>query len=126
MKKARTVWYGPDQDYGLVQRLFAPFFGIKAATVYGTARFAKMTGAAVVPVSHVRLTVSEGYQVTIYPPLEEFPAGDDLVDATRINQIIEKFILLQPDQYLWAHRRFKNRPEGESDLYNLPGKSKLT
>jgi KDO2-lipid IV(A) lauroyltransferase len=62
--------------------------------------------------------------VTIYPPLEEFPAGDDLVDVTRINQIIEKFILLQPDQYLWAHRRFKNRPEGESDLYNLPAKSK--
>ena len=124
LKKGRTVWYGPDQDYGLVQGLFAPFFGVKAATVYGTARFAKVTGAAVIPVSHVRLEGSEGYQVTIYPSLEEFPAGDDLVDATRINQIVEKFILLQPDQYLWAHRRFKNRPEGEPDLYNLPAKRK--
>jgi len=29
-------------------------------------------------------------------------------------------VLLQPDQYLWVHRRFKNRPKGEADLYNLP------
>ena len=40
------------------------------------------------------------------------------------NQIIEKFIRLQPDQYLWVHRRFKNRPEGEDDLYNLPARKK--
>jgi KDO2-lipid IV(A) lauroyltransferase len=57
--------------------------------------------------------------VTFYAPLESFPSGDDLVDATRINQLIEKFILLQPDQYLWVHRRFKNRPEGDPDIYNL-------
>ena len=124
LKKGRTLWYGPDQDYGLVQGLFAPFFGLQAATVYGTARFAKTTGAAVIPFSHVRLKGAKGYQVTIHPPLEQFPVGDDLVDATRINQLVEQFVLLQPDQYLWAHRRFKNRPEGEPDLYNLPAKRK--
>ena len=124
LKKGRTLWYGPDQDYGLGQGLFAPFFGIKAATVYGTARFAKISGAAVIPFSHVRLEGSKGYQITIYPPLEKFPEGDDLVDATRINKLVEQFVLLKPDQYLWAHRRFKNRPEGEPDLYNLPVKVK--
>jgi lauroyl/myristoyl acyltransferase len=35
--------------------------------------------------------------------------------------LIEKFILVQPDQYLWAHRRFKNRPEGEADFYDSDG-----
>jgi KDO2-lipid IV(A) lauroyltransferase len=121
LKNGRTLWYGPDQDYGLNQGLFAPFFGMQAATVYATARFADKTGAAVVPFSHIRLPGTQGYKITFHAPLESFPSGDDLVDATRINKIIETFILLQPDQYLWVHRRFKNRPEGEADIYNLDG-----
>ena len=119
LKSGRSLWYGPDQDYGLGQGLFAPFFGIQAATVYATARFAEKTGAAVVPFSHIRLPGSQGYKISVYPALEDFPTGDDLADATRINSIVEEFILLQPDQYLWVHRRFKNRPEGEADVYQV-------
>ena len=33
LKAGRTVWYAPDQDYGIKQGVFAPFFGIQAATV---------------------------------------------------------------------------------------------
>ncbi len=124
LKNGRALWYGPDQDYGLQQGLFVPFFNVPAATVYATARFAEKTGAAVVPFSHVRLPGAQGYKITIHPALENFPVGDDLVDTTRINRIVEDFIMLQPDQYLWVHRRFKNRPEGESDLYGLPQKKK--
>ena len=124
LKKGRSLWYGPDQDYGLGQGLFVPFFGVQAATVYATARFAEKTGAAVVPFSHVRLPGSQGYKITVYPALEDFPVGDDLVDTRRINKIVEDMIMLQPEQYLWVHRRFKNRPEGEADLYNLPEKKK--
>ena len=124
LKSGRSLWYGPDQDYGLGQGLFAPFFGIQAATVYATARFAEKTGAAVVPFSHIRLPGSQGYKITVYPALEDFPTGDDLADATRVNKIIEEFILLQPDQYLWVHRRFKNRPEGEADVYQVARKKR--
>ncbi|MGB0450006.1 MAG: LpxL/LpxP family Kdo(2)-lipid IV(A) lauroyl/palmitoleoyl acyltransferase [Porticoccaceae bacterium] len=124
LKNGRALWYGPDQDYGLKQGLFAPFFNVPAATVYATARFAEKTGAAVVPFSHIRLPGARGYKITVHPALENFPVGDDLVDTTRINKIVEAFIMLQPDQYLWVHRRFKNRPEGEPDLYNLPAKKK--
>ena len=124
LKAGRVLWYGPDQDYGLNQGLFVPFFNVQAATVYATARFAEKTGAAVVPYSNIRLPGSQGYKITVYPALENFPVGDDLVDTTRINKIVEAFIMLQPDQYLWVHRRFKNRPEGEPDLYNLPVKKK--
>jgi KDO2-lipid IV(A) lauroyltransferase len=122
LKSGRTLWYGPDQDYGLVQGIFAPFFGIQAATVNATARFAEKTGAAVVPFSHIRLPGSQGYKITLHPALEDFPCGDELADATRINKIVEQFVLLAPEQYLWVHRRFKNRPEGEPDVYNLPVK----
>ena len=122
LKAGRTLWYGPDQDYGLVQGVFAPFFGIQAATVNATARFAEKTGAAVVPFSHIRLPGSQGYKITLHPALKDFPCGDELADATRINKIIEQFVLLAPEQYLWVHRRFKNRPDGESDVYDLPVK----
>ncbi|HBO14951.1 MAG TPA: lipid A biosynthesis lauroyl acyltransferase [Porticoccaceae bacterium] len=117
LKNGRILWYGPDQDYGLGSGLFAPFFGIPAATVDTTARFAKVSGARVVPFSHIRLPHGKGYKVTFHKPLDRFPVGDDLVDAIRINQLVEAFILLQPEQYLWAHRRFKNRPEGQPNVY---------
>ena len=123
LKSGRALWYLPDQDYGLSHGLFAPLFGIQAATVYGTAKLAAKTGAAVVPVNFIRLSGSQGYRISVHPALEDFPSGDDLADATCINKIVEKFIRLQPDQYLWAHRRFKNRPEGEQDLYNFSTKT---
>ncbi len=117
LKSGRILWYGPDQDYGLGSGLFAPFFGIQAATVHTTARFAQMSGAKVVPFTHIRLAGNRGYQVTFYPPIENFPSGDDLRDATTVNEIIEDFIMLKPDQYLWVHRRFKTRPQDEEDFY---------
>jgi len=117
LKAGRILWYGPDQDYGLRQGLFAPFFGQQAATVYATARFAEKTGAAVVPFSHVRKPWGQGYQLKLHPALNEFPCGDDLEDATRVNRVLEQMIRTAPDQYLWAHKRFKNRPEGEPSVY---------
>ena len=117
LKAGRTVWYAPDQDYGIKQGVFAPFFGVNAATVYATARLAEKTGATVVPFTHVRLPGNQGYKITVHPALEDFPTGDDIIDATRVNNLVESFVRLQPEQYLWAHRRFKTRPAGESDFY---------
>jgi len=38
-------------------------------------------------------------------------------DLKTINFEIEKFVRKNPDNYLWSHRRFKNRPEGEESFY---------
>ena len=111
------VWYAPDQDYGRKQSVFAPFFDVSAASVTATARFAQMGKAKVVPFVQRRLPGIAGYEVTIYPPWENYPTGDDVVDATRVNRFVEERILEQPEQYLWAHRRFKTRPEGEPGVY---------
>lgn len=120
LKGNRKLWYLPDHDYGLKQGLFAPLFGKQAATLYTTARLAAKTQATVLPVSCIRLAGSKGYEFTVYPPLKNFPVGDDLADATTVNKKIEEMICLKPEQYLWAHRRFKNRPKGEEDVYNFP------
>ena len=117
LRNGRVVWYAPDQDYGPKQSVFAPFFGIPAASVTATAKFARAGNARVLPFVHYRRQDGRGFDVIIHPPLEDFPSGDDVADATRINGILEYYIRQHPEQYLWAHRRFKTRPPGEPSLY---------
>jgi KDO2-lipid IV(A) lauroyltransferase len=112
------VWYAPDQDYGREHSLFVPFFGVPAASINATSRLARISGAAVVPFFQTRLPGARGYRLTLYPPLDNFPGTSVEEDTQRVNEIIEARIREQPAQYLWAHRRFKNRPEGEPDVYN--------
>lgn len=113
LRAGRAVWYAPDQAYGLKHAVFAPFFGVPAATITATSRIVKMSGALVVPVAHYRLPHGQ-YRIEFGPVLDNFPSGDDLTDTTRINQTIEHYVLKAPEQYLWVHRRFKHQPDGSN------------
>ncbi len=117
LRQGRAIWYAPDQDYGPKQSLFVPLFGVPAATVTATSKFAKLGRAQVMPMRQTRLPNGQGYLIQIEPPLQDFPGESDEQDCLRINQWIEQAIAQQPEQYLWAHRRFKTRPEGEAKLY---------
>jgi len=117
LRAGRAIWYAPDQDYGRKQSLFAPLFGIPAATVTATTKFARLGKARVVPFSQSRLADGSGYRLVIHSPLEDFPGESEEADCRRINQLVEQAIRQQPEQYLWAHRRFKTRPDGEPSLY---------
>ncbi|HEY3486529.1 MAG TPA: LpxL/LpxP family Kdo(2)-lipid IV(A) lauroyl/palmitoleoyl acyltransferase [Gammaproteobacteria bacterium] len=117
LKQNITTWYAPDQNFGREDTVFAPFFGIPATTLTATARIAKFAGAAVIPFFSYRLDHNKGYKLVLGKPLENFPIGDEIADATRINQIIEAAARLAPEQYLWAHKRFRIRPPGEQKLY---------
>lgn len=117
LKQGKLVWYAPDQDYGIRHGIFAPFFGVPAATVTATAKLVQMGKARVLPFTHRRVPGFGGYEIKIHPPLENYPTGDELADATHVNQEIEKHIRLNPGQYLWAHRRFKSRPQGVDNRY---------
>ena len=118
IKQGNVVWFAPDQDFGDKDSIFAPFMGIMTSTLLSTQRIAKMTGAPVVPFYGARLDDGSGYVIRLSPELEDFPLGDDLHDATVINQAIEHQVKQSPEQYLWAHRRFKTRPKGEKDVYS--------
>jgi Kdo2-lipid IVA lauroyltransferase/acyltransferase len=117
IKKGIPTWYAPDQDFKKERNVFAPFFGIPTATITASARLAKSSGAAVLPYYPERKADGSGYILRIDPPLENFPSGDDLADATAINASIEKFVHLHPEQYMWVHPRFKTRPPGEPAFY---------
>ena len=116
IKQGNTVWYGYDQDFGARRSVFAPFFGIQAATVKMTMSLARSTQATVVMVSQLR----EGngvYSVRFSPIFENLAEDDDITAATRLNQQLEEFVRIHPEQYLWMHRRFNSRPEGEPRFY---------
>ncbi|MCL6417304.1 LpxL/LpxP family Kdo(2)-lipid IV(A) lauroyl/palmitoleoyl acyltransferase [Aestuariirhabdus sp. Z084] len=117
LRKKHRIWYAPDQDYGRKQSLFVPFFGVTAATVTATSRFARLGNARVLPCIQTRLPDGRGYRLSILPPLDDFPGDDEFADAKRVNELIEQEIRKQPEQYMWLHRRFKTRPEGEPRLY---------
>ena len=117
LKQNLPVWYAPDQDYGAKHSIFAPFFGVQAASITATSRIARTSGAAIVPFFQTRLAGNKGYKLTLYPALDKFPGEDIEQDTRRINQLIETAIREQPEQYLWVHRRFKTRPPGEDKLY---------
>lgn len=111
LKKNHAVWYATDQDYGRKDIVFAPFFGIAAGTITATSRIAERSDCKVVPFSHFRREDKPGYDIYFHQPLDHFPSGNDMEDATRINALIEREIRKAPDQYLWMHRRFKTRPD---------------
>ena len=117
LKSGEIVWYAPDQSLAPKDSVFAPFFGIQANTLTITTKLAKITGAAVLPFEIKRLPDARGYALTIQPPLENFPGESETADATRFNALLEAQVRENPEQYLWTHRRFKHRPEGEPKLY---------
>ena len=118
IKDGHVFWYAPDQDYGREVSVFAPFFGINAATVKFTAKISKICECPVIIFSHHRKNDDSGYLVTFSKALENYPSGDDVKDATMVNSKIEKEVRKYPEQYMWVHRRFKTRPEGEAGYYD--------
>ncbi|MGD8926925.1 MAG: LpxL/LpxP family Kdo(2)-lipid IV(A) lauroyl/palmitoleoyl acyltransferase [Thioalkalispiraceae bacterium] len=117
LKQNQIIWYASDQDFGAERSVFAPFMGIQTATLDMSARLAKRSGAPVVPFYSERLPGSKGYLIRIAPMLENFPSGNEIEDATRVNAVIEQQVRRTPEQYVWAHRRFKTRPPGEAQVY---------
>jgi KDO2-lipid IV(A) lauroyltransferase len=115
LKDGLPFYYLPDQDPGSRNGVFVPFFGIPAATLPMVPRLAKMAGARVA-VCVTEMT-ADGYVFHIEPPLEDYPSGDVEADTARMNAEIERWVRRLPDQYLWTHKRFKTRPEGQPGVY---------
>ncbi len=92
LRAGRAIWYAPDQDYGPKQSIFVPLFGIQAATVTATTKFARLGKARVVPFTQERLADGCGYRLVIHPPLADFPGESEEADCLRINQWIEQAV----------------------------------
>lgn len=124
LKQGHTVWYTCDQDFGRKNSVFAPFFGIQALTLATLSKLLKMTGAKVLFCTyHKQGSGSHAhFHIRIHDPFQDRLGDDDYANAVLINQTVEAAIREFPEQYMWEHRRFKKRPEGEQGFY--PAKKK--
>ncbi|MCM2329636.1 MAG: lysophospholipid acyltransferase family protein [Lysobacter sp.] len=115
LREGRMLYFLPDMDFGPRDAIFVPFFGVPAATVTALPRLAKLGRATVLPV--VAWQRESGYEAEIFPPWEDYPTGDLEADVRRMNAFIEERVREHPEQYFWAHKRFKTRPPGEPSPY---------
>ena len=106
----------PDQEPTAGNGEFAPFFGVEALTGVLLPRLARRTGAPVIFSVCERLRGGR-YRVHYFKP-DDAIYSDDIREAlTAVNEAIERCIDVDPSQYLWAYKRFRNRPEGEASMY---------
>ncbi len=112
-----ALYYLPDEDLGPERSVFAPFFGVPTATIPALGRLAKMCRAVVVPYMAYYDPASDRYVARLFPALENFPTGDEVQDATRMNEALEMMVRQDPTQYMWSLRMFQTRPDGEPNPY---------
>ena len=116
LRDGYAVGYLPDQTYLGNQSELLPFFGEPAVTNTATSRLAAISGAAVLPYFFRRLP-SGDYRVDIGPPLADFPSESPARDTQRLFGLLEDYIRLAPEQYLWLYKKFKGRPAPLPDVY---------
>ena len=117
IKRGDAFFNLPDMDFGARDAAFVPFFGVPAATLLAPSRMARALGMVVQPVVAEILPGGRGYRVRFLEPWTDFPTADAMADTAAMNRWIETEIRANPAQYLWVHKRFKTRPEGEASLY---------
>jgi KDO2-lipid IV(A) lauroyltransferase len=111
-----AVCYLPDQTYLGKQSELLPFFGEPAVTNTATSKLAAISGAAVLPYFFRRLPDGD-YRVDIGAPLADFPSESASHDTVRLFGLLEDYIRLAPEQYLWLYKKFKGRPAPLADVY---------
>ena len=123
LKDAGTVGILADQNTMPDEGVFVDFFGVPACTTTGIARVALHTDAAVVPGYAFWDKDLRKYRLRFEPPVELVRSGDterDILENTqRFAKVIEEIIRKYPEQWIWIHARWKNRPKGEPPLYEF-------
>lgn len=121
MKAGQTVGILMDTNMTPPQGVFVDFFGIPACTASGLARIALRTDAAVVPGFTLWDPALRKYRLRFDPAVTLVKTGDDEADivanTAQFSKIIEDYVRRYPEQWLWVHRRWKTRPEGQPGVY---------
>ena len=116
LKSGHIVALLPDQEPTGGGGQFAAFFGVEALTGVLLPRMARRTGApAIFAVCERRK--GGRYCVHIFKADESIYSENMREAATAVNHGIEQCINVDIEQYLWAYKRFRNRPDGGPSLY---------
>jgi KDO2-lipid IV(A) lauroyltransferase len=116
LRKNEPVGILVDQNAAADGGTFVPFFGKDACANLTFAKLAARSGAAVIPGFALWSEAERRYVLKFYP---EVPmTGEAVEDTRRIQRAVEEAIREAPEQWLWIHRRWKTRPEGEAGIYD--------
>ena len=112
LKQPIVLYYLADEDLGARDSVFVKFFDEPKATLTSISKLSSLTNAAVIPcINHYDVKLQK-YLTFIDKPLENFPSGDNKVDARQVNDRLEKLIERELSQYMWSLRLFQTRPKG--------------
>ena len=115
LQQGELVVTSGDQDFSY-NHAFVPFFGVSAATLLGSAQLAAR-GRARTFLSWPRREADGSYTLRLEPAWPGWAESDPAQAAATYMAALEAKVREAPEQYLWAHRRFKTRPQGEPSLY---------
>ncbi len=103
------------------QGIFCDFFGIPACSTTGLAIFALRADSPVVPGFLIWDERLNKHVLRFEPEIPLIKTGDFKeevqLNTARFMQALEGCVRRHPQQWLWIHRRWRTRPEGEPDLY---------
>jgi KDO2-lipid IV(A) lauroyltransferase len=120
LRSGLAVGILPDQYARRARAVFVPMFGLRCSTSAGPAALALRASAPVVPVYVVRDAPGH-HRVRFEPALEPPSTGDLQSDieayTARMNATLERIIRAHPEQYMWAHRRFRHSPDLSGNPY---------
>ncbi len=102
----------PDQEPPVHAGVFASFFGQQSLTSTLVPELCRRSNAVPVLATCLRLQDGSGFRV-------EMRVLDTPLTAESMNLEIENAIRAHPEQYLWTYKRFRTRPDGEAELYQL-------
>lgn len=117
MREGYAFYYMPDEDLRQERHVFVPYFGVLKATLPAPGRLARLANAVVIPCYGYWLAEQDRYLFKLHPPLENFPSGDEMADATRMNAVLEQMVREHPEQYMWMLKFFQTRPGGALSPY---------
>jgi len=121
MRAGETVGILLDTNMTPPQGVFVPFFGVQACTGAALARVALKTEAAVLPGFLLWQESEQRYVLHFGEEIALVRTGDaeqeTVANTALFTQAIESYVRRYPEQWLWVHRRWKTRPEGEKAIY---------
>lgn len=110
LKSGGAVGILMDQAVLPEEGVLVDFLGRPAWTTRMPAAISRRTSSPVLPVFMRR--AGRGHVMTIYP--EVGLGGDEVEDTAALSSHVERYILENPAEWLWIHRRWKRAPEPEA------------
>ena len=120
LRAGESVGFVADQD-ARRHGIFVDFFGVPSSTIPSPALLAYRFDIPVI-VGHCQRVGGRfrfrGFVDAVIEPDTSRPREEEVRRMTQeVSLAMESFVRKNPGQYLWLHRRWKTRPEGEESPY---------